>query len=130
MTTAFRPDILEEFRRLSDGDPELRAHGAHYSCTYLLDMQDLVFLVRMDRGVVRDLVTDPPRGTPHDFAIRGDAETWREFRRGAPAAADGVLWAAALPSGMRMEGNLRLLMHHLRCVARQLELLRATVPPE
>ena len=36
-------DWVEEFRRTSDEDEELQAHGKYYSCNYLLDMGSTSF---------------------------------------------------------------------------------------
>jgi hypothetical protein len=126
--TSATTDPVEEFRRLSDDDPELRAHGAYYSCTFLLDMEDHRFLVRMHRGRVEELVTDPEPLTAYDFAIRASADTWRGFSRRTPPPMCHGIWAATFRRGMRLEGDLLVLMQNLRCVTRQLELLRATGP--
>ncbi|MFF4756513.1 hypothetical protein ACWD5R_44980 [Streptomyces sp. NPDC002514] len=127
MTTATEQPV-DYFRRLSDGDEELQAHGAFFSCTYLLDMEDHSFLVRMHRGQVEELIVDPEPLTGYDFAIRADAETWRGFCRPTPPPMHHGIWAATFRSGMRLEGDLLVLMQNLRCLTRQLELLRVTGP--
>ncbi|MFG2301253.1 hypothetical protein [Actinacidiphila glaucinigra] len=128
MTTATTQGPVEEFRRLSDGDAELRAHGAYFSCSYLLDMERHAFLVRMHRGRVEDLVVDPEPLTAYDFAIRAGAATWREFCSPVPKPMYHGIWAASFQRDMRLEGDLLVLMQNLRCLTRQLELLRLTGP--
>jgi hypothetical protein len=128
MTTATGTRPVDEFRRLSDNDAELQAHGKYYSCSYLLDMEDQEFLVRMHQGKVEDLVVDPEPLVAYDFAIRADADTWRGFCQEIPPPMCHGIWAATFRRGMRLEGDLLVLMQNLRCLTRQLELLRVTGP--
>ncbi|MGV9647580.1 hypothetical protein [Streptomyces sp. NPDC003554] len=128
MTSPTTSDAVGEFRRLSNGDPELQAHGKYYSCSFLLDMEHHRFLVRMHKGTVEELVADPEPLSSYDFAIRADAETWHGFCQEVPPPMCHGIWAATFRRGMRLEGDLLVLMQNLRCVTRQLELLRITGP--
>ncbi|WP_413801060.1 hypothetical protein [Streptomyces iranensis] len=128
MATATTQRPLEQFRQLNDGDAELQAHGAYFSCSYLLDMEDHTFLVRVHRGRIEELTIDPEPLTAYDFAIRASAETWRGFCRPTPPPMCHGIWAATFRRDMRLEGNLLVLMQNLRCLTRQLELLRVTGP--
>ncbi|MEU6340858.1 hypothetical protein ABZ883_07885 [Streptomyces sp. NPDC046977] len=128
MTTVTDSGPVAEFRRLSDGDAEVQAHGAHFSCSYLLDMGRHRFLVRMHRGRVEELVTDPEPLEGYDFAIRASAGTWAEFCAPMPKPMYHGIWAATFQRDMRLEGDLLVLMQNLRCLTRQLELLRVTGP--
>lgn len=128
MATATKNQSVELFRQLSDGDAELQAHGAYFTCSYLLDMGEHTFLVRMHRGRIEELTVDPEPLTAYDFAIRADAETWRGFCQPTPPPMYHGIWAATFRRGMRMEGDLLVLMQNLRCLTRQLELLRVTGP--
>jgi hypothetical protein len=50
---------VDEFRRVSDEDPEIQAHGKYYSCSFLLDMEEHQFQVVMHAGKVEKLLVDP-----------------------------------------------------------------------
>jgi hypothetical protein len=128
MTTTTDQRLVDQFRELSDTDPELKAHGAYFNCSYLLDMDGHTFLVRVHRGRIEELVTDPEPLASYDFAIRADAETWRGFCQPTPPPMCHGIWAATFRAGMRLEGDLLVLMQNLRCITRQLELLRVTGP--
>lgn len=128
METATTQESVDRFRRLSDGDAEIQAHGKYFSCGYLLDMETHSFLVRMHQGRVEELIVDPEPLVAYDFAIRATAETWREFCRPTPRPMYHGIWAATFRRGMRLEGDLLVLMQNLRCLTRQLELLRVTGP--
>ncbi|MEU7381935.1 MULTISPECIES: hypothetical protein [unclassified Streptomyces] len=128
MATATTQEPVERFRQLSDSDAEIQAHGKYFSCSYLLDMEKHSFLVRMHRGRVEELIVDPEPLAAYDFAIRATAETWQGFCSPTPAPMYHGIWAATFRRGMRLEGELLVLMQNLRCLTRQLELLRVTGP--
>ena len=120
----------ESFARASNEDPELQAHGKYYSCSFLLDMGEHQFVVRVHRGRVEEIVADPgPLDVPYQFAIRASADTWRRFSQPVPEPMYHGIWAASFQKDMRLEGDILVLMQNLRCVTRHLELLRDTGAP-
>jgi hypothetical protein len=121
---------VDTFRRASDEDAELQAHGKYYSCAFLLGMEEHSYLVKMSGGKVEDVLVDPgPLDDRYQFAIRASAETWRKFGQETPPAMCHGLFAASFREDMSLEGDLLVLMQNLRCVVRQIELLRTTGVP-
>ena len=121
---------VDTFRRASDEDAELQAHGKYYSCAFLLGMEEHSYLVKMNGGKVEDVLVDPgPLDNRYQFAIRASAETWRKFGQETPPAMCHGLFAASFREDMSLEGDLLVLMQNLRCVVRQIELLRTTGVP-
>ncbi len=121
---------VESFRRASDEDPEIQAHGRYYSCAFLLDMEEHSYLVKMHGGKVEDILVDPgPLDDRYQFVIRASAETWRGFGQETPPPMHHGIFAAAFRTDLSLEGDLLLLMQNLRCVVRQIELLRVTGVP-
>lgn len=121
---------IEKFRNQSNNDAELQAHGKFYSCSFLLDMQEHRYLVCMHAGKVEDIFVDPgPLDERYQFAIRASADTWRKFSQPTPPPMYHGIWAASFQRDMRLEGDLLILMQNLRCLTRQLELLRTTGAP-
>jgi hypothetical protein len=120
----------ETFRALSDGDDELQAHGRFFTCAYLLDMGERRVLLRMDAGKIMELWLDPaPLDERYDFSIRASADTWRAFATRTPPPMYHGIWAATFRADMKLEGDLLVLMQNLRCITRQLELLRVAGAP-
>ncbi len=118
------------FRRASDEDAELQAHGRYYSCAFLLDMEEHQYLVKMHAGKVEEILEDPgPLDDRYQFIIRASAETWRGFGQETPPPMHHGLFAAAFRTDLSLEGDLLVLMQNLRCVVRQIELLRITGVP-
>ena len=123
-------DWVEEFRRTSDEDEELQAHGKYYSCNYLLDMEEHQFLVSMHAGKVEEILIDPgPLDARFQFIIRASAETWRNFAKEIPPPMYHGIWAASFRGDMSIEGDQLVMMQNLRSLTRQIELLRKTGVP-
>ena len=134
MTVTTSPTAVqwaEAFAEASNQDPEIQAHGKYFTCSYLLDMADAPFVVQVSRGQVVDISVDPgPLDVPYQFAIRASADTWRRIRRAqVPAAMYHGIWAASFQRDMKLEGDILVLMQNLRCITRQIELLRAVGVP-
>jgi hypothetical protein len=134
MTTATRApapaDWARAFAEANDRDPEIQAHGKYFTCSYLLDMTDHTFVVRVVSGEVATVAVDPgPLDVPYQFAIRASADTWRNFGVAVPAPMYHGIWAATFQRDMRLDGDVLVLMQNLRCLTRQIELLRTVGVP-
>jgi hypothetical protein len=120
----------EAFTAATNEDPEIQAHGKYFTCSYLLDMAEHTFVVRMVAGRAVEVAVDPgPLDVPYQFAIRASADTWRNFGVPVPAPMYHGIWAASFQRDMRLEGDVLVLMQNLRCITRQIELLRAVGAP-
>lgn len=120
----------EAFADASNRDAEIRAHGKYFTCSYLIDAAEHTFVVRVESGKVTRVAVDPgPLDVPYQFAIRAGADTWREFGRPVPAPMYHGIWAATFQRDMRLEGDVLVLMQNLRCLTRQIELLRVVGSP-
>ena len=130
MTVETAQSWVDEFRRASDEDAELQAHGKYYTCSYLLDMEEHVIQVVMNGGRVEEILVDPgPLDHRYHFILRASAETWRNFGKEMPPPMYHGIWSASFQRDMRLEGDLLVLMQNLRAVTRQIELLRKTGVP-
>lgn len=121
---------VREFTDANNQDPEIQAHGKYFTCSYLLDMAEHTFVVRMVSGRIAEIAVDPgPIDVPYEFAIRASSETWRGFGEAVPAPMYHGIWAATFQRDMKLEGDVLVLMQNLRCMTRQIELLRTTGVP-
>lgn len=120
----------DAFAEASNTDPEIQAHGRYFTCSYLLDATERSYVVEVQAGRVTNVAVDPgPLDVPYDFAIRAGAETWRGFGEPVPAPMFHGIWAASFQRDMRLEGKVLVLMQNLRCITRQIELLRVVGAP-
>ncbi|KHJ73912.1 hypothetical protein NXT08_15995 [Rhodococcus pyridinivorans] len=123
-------DWAASFTEANNTDLEIQAHGKYFTCSYLLDMTDHTFVIQMSRGNVVDIAIDPgPLDVPYQFALRASAETWRNFGVPVPAPMYHGIWAASFQRDMKLEGDILVLMQNLRCITRQIELLRTVGVP-
>jgi hypothetical protein len=133
MTVTTSPTAVQwadAFTQTSNQDPEIQAHGKYFTCSYLLDMADHSFVVQVNRGQVVDVAIDPgPLDVPYEFAIRASADTWRHFGVPTPEPMYHGIWAASFQRDMKLEGDILVLMQNLRCITRQIELLRTVGVP-
>jgi hypothetical protein len=120
----------DAFAAASNDDPEIQAHGKYFTCTYLLDAADRIYAIKVESGRVTEVTVDPgPLDVPYEFAIRASPETWRGFGRPVPPPMHHGIWAATFQRDMRLDGNVLILMQNLRCITRQIELLRTVGSP-
>jgi hypothetical protein len=120
----------DAFAEASNTDPEIQAHGKYFTCSYLLDATERSYVVEVQSGRVTNVAVDPgPLDVAYDFAIRASAETWRGFGEPVPAPMYHGIWAATFQRDMRLEGKVLVLMQNLRCITRQIELLRVVGAP-
>lgn len=118
------------FTDASNGDPEIQAHGKYFTCSYLLDATDRTYVIQVESGKVTHVSVDPgPLDVAYQFAIRASAETWRGFGAPVPDAMFHGIWAASFQRDMKLEGDVLVLMQNLRCITRQIELLRTVGSP-
>jgi hypothetical protein len=118
------------FTEASNGDAEIQAHGRYFTCSYLLDGTDRSYVIQVESGRVTRVTVDPgPLDVPYQFAIRAGVQTWRGFGEKVPAPMFHGIWAASFQRDMRLEGDILVLMQNLRCITRQIELLRTVGSP-
>lgn len=118
------------FTEATNRDPEIRAHGKYYTCSYLLDMGEHRVVVRVVSGKVVEVTADPaPLDVHYEFMVRASADTWRHFGVPVPEPMYHGIWAATFQRDMKLEGDVLVLMQNLRCFTRQIELLREVGVP-
>lgn len=129
-TTQSATDWANAFTEATNSDPEIQAHGKYFTCSYLLDMTDHTFVIRLVSGKITEVAVDPgPLDMGYQFIVRASAETWREFGSEMPAPMYHGIWAATFQRDMKLEGDVLVLMQNLRTFTRQIELLRVVGVP-
>ena len=123
MTTDIK-SWANKFKNLSDSDKTIAAMAKYFTCTYMWDMDEKKVIIEMHDGKVKSINTDPAPLDAYDFALRASAQTWREFGRPMPRPMFHGIWAASFREDLKLEGNILVLMQHLRNFTVQFELLR------
>lgn len=123
-------DWADAFTRASNDDREISSHGKYFTASYLLDMTDHRFVVEVSRGKVVNVAIDPgPLDVAYQFALRASADTWRHFGVPVPEPMYHGIWAASFQRDLKLEGDVLVLMQNLRCLTRQIEILRTVGVP-
>jgi hypothetical protein len=115
---------LERLPELANADPWLVHRGRFLDVTFLLEIGDTAYLVRVHRGRI-ETFKGPfvlPRWT---FALRAPREAWETFWRPLPPPGGHDLIAMLKTGRLRIEGDQHPFMANLRYFKDLLALPRA-----
>lgn len=101
---------------LVNANAALMRRGRYLTTTFLLEVDDVPYLVRVVEGRVAAVERGPFLMRPWSFAVRAPADTWRRFWEPVPAPGYHDLFAMKKAGVARVEGDLVPLMTHLRYV--------------
>lgn len=101
---------------LVNASPALIRRGRHLTTTFLVEVDDVEYLLRIVEGRLASVERGPFLMRPWSFAVRAAADTWRRFWEPVPAPGYHDLFAMKKAGLARVEGDLVPLMTHLRYV--------------
>jgi hypothetical protein len=105
--------MIERIAELVNADERLVRRGRFLSTTFLLEVGDDGYLVRIADGRVA-AVTKGPFVTPdYSFALRAPREAWETFWRKLPPPGFNDLFALFKRGLLRIEGDLHPFMANL-----------------
>ena len=99
---------------LVNADARLLRRGRYLTTTFLVEMDDVQYLVRVVEGRIASVERGPFLMRPWSFAVRASAEAWRRFWEPVPAPGYHDLFAMKKLGVARVEGDLVPLMANLR----------------
>jgi len=109
-------DRLASLATLVNGDESLVRRGRFLCTTFLLEIGDVEYLVKVVEGRVASLERGPFLMRAWSFALRASADAWERFWESTPAPGYHDLFAMKKLGVARVEGELGLLMANLRYV--------------
>jgi len=105
--------MLETIARLVNADDTLVRRGRFVDTTFLIAIDDIDTLVRINEGRVTK-VTQGPFITPdYSFALRASREVWEKFWQPLPPLGFTDVFALIKQKLMRVEGDLHPFMSNL-----------------
>ena len=122
------PGAIERLTALANADAWLVHRGRFLEVTFLLQVGDAPYLVRIHRGRVESLDRGPfvqPRWT---FSLRGSADAWKTFWQPLPPPGSHDLIAMIKTRALALEGDQYPFMSNLRYFKDLLALPRAAAP--
>jgi hypothetical protein len=101
---------------LVNGDADLVRRGRYLTATFLVEVGEREFLVRVVEGRVAAVEAGPFLMRSWTFALRASEDAWRRFWEPTPAPGYHDLFAMKKLGVARIEGDLVPLMANLRYV--------------
>jgi hypothetical protein len=101
---------------LVNGDAGLVRRGRYLTATFLVEIGEREFLVRVVEGRVAAVEAGPFLMRSWTFALRASAESWQRFWEPVPGPGYHDLFAMKKLGVVRIEGDLGPLMANLRYV--------------
>jgi pimeloyl-ACP methyl ester carboxylesterase len=108
--------VFERLAELVNGDEALVRRGRFLTTTFLLEADDVTWLIRVVEGRIERVEPGPFLMRAWSFAVRASRESWRRFWEPVPAPGYHDLFAMSRNGHARIEGDLLPLMTHLRYV--------------
>ena len=101
---------------LVNADALLLRRGRYLTTTFLVEMDEVQYLVRVVEGRIASVERGPFLMRPWSFAVRASADAWRRFWEPVPAPGYHDLFAMKKLGVARVEGDIVPLMANLRYV--------------
>jgi hypothetical protein len=114
-TTAVH-DRISALADVVNADPALVRRGRFLSTTFLLEVGEVEYLVKVVEGRVASVERGPFLMRPWTFALRASSDAWARFWAPVPEPGYHDLFAMKKLGVARVEGDLVPLMANLRYV--------------
>lgn len=105
---------LEHLADLVNGDRRLVARGRYVDLEWLWQIDDVPYHIRVQHGLIVEMLRGPVLMRSHRFAIRGPADSWERFWAPMPRPGFHDLFAMTKNGRAAIDGELQPLMANLR----------------
>lgn len=118
--------MIEQLAEKVNGNAALVRRGQYLSTTFLLQVGTDGWLVTVEKGRVASVAREGLPLVPHAFALRASREAWTEFWQRVPKPGFHDLIALTKFRRLKVDGDIKLFMTHLRYIKDVLAALRNT----
>jgi hypothetical protein len=105
--------MIERLAELVNEDANLVRRGRYVDTTFLLEVGDASYLVRIIDGRVVSITKGPFVTPSYSFALRSSREAWDKFWQKLPPPGFNDLFALSKRGELRIEGDLHPFMANL-----------------
>ena len=116
--------MIEALKARVNGDEALVRRGRFLSTTFLLEVGQTAWLISIFEGKVVSVASGPFVMPSSSFALRAPEQEWRKFWSSRPPPGSNDLMALIRRHVLEAEGDLQILMAHLRYFKEALAKLR------
>ena len=119
------PGWLEAFRGKVAADPEMRLVGEWFSTALSLTFGDVRYVLRVEKGAIREIVPNPRLDVRCAFGFRAPLDVWRKFISPEPPPLyhDFFAMLMRVPDFV-LEGDSLVAMQNARALHRMMNLMR------
>ena len=107
------PGIAETLPELANANGALVRRGRFLEVTFLLEIGDRAYLVRIRRGRIEAMAPGPHTKARWTFAVRAAVSAWARFWQPVPPPGAHDLMAMLKRGELRLEGDLHPFMSNL-----------------
>jgi len=108
------PNIATLLPQRANANDGLVRRGRFLEVTFLLEIGDSAYLVRIHRGRIEAMEPGPHVQPRWSFALRASATVWAQFWQAVPPPGGHDLMAMLKAGDLRLEGDLHPFMANLR----------------
>ena len=105
--------MIENLQTLVNQNERLVRRGRFVSTTFLLEIGDIPYLIKVDEGRIASVIQGPFVMPSWTFALRATRETWSQFWLNLPPPGSHDLFALIKRRALRAEGNLQPFMSNI-----------------
>jgi hypothetical protein len=105
--------MIEKLAELVNRNANLVRRGRRVDTTFLVEVGDDGYLVRITEGRVASVKHGPFTTPNFSFALRGTREAWEKFWQAVPPPGFSDLFALSKRKALRIEGDLHPFMSNL-----------------
>ncbi|MDQ8732717.1 hypothetical protein [Bradyrhizobium sp. LHD-71] len=118
--------MIEHLAERVNANAALVRRGQYLNTTFLLQVGSEGWLVTIDRGRIASVAREGLPLVDHAFALRASREAWSEFWQRVPKPGFHDLIALTKFRHLKVEGDIKLFMTHLRYFKEVLAQLRTS----
>lgn len=104
---------MENLEERVNANPRLVWRGRHLSTTFMVQMDEESYLVKVIEGRIASVRRGPFVQPSWSFAMRAPLSSWEKFRRPVPPPGFNDLIALVNHGDLRIEGDMHVFMANL-----------------
>ncbi len=118
--------MIEQLAEKVNANAALVRRGQYLDTTFLLQVGAEGWLVTVEKGRIASVTREGPAIVSHAFALRASREAWTEFWQRLPKPGFHDLIALTKFRHLKVDGDIKVFMTHLRYFKEVLASLRNT----
>ena len=105
--------MIERIADLVNADPNIVRRGRYLSTTFMLEIGDAPYLVKIIEGRVVSITPGPFVTPSYSFALRAPRDEWEMFWRKIPPPGHNDIFALFKRGKLKIEGDMHTFMANL-----------------